>query len=71
MPDLEAGTGYRALALDDLCNAGLELLGRDEQPSLGAITLREFPFAIEQDPKRCFLALGEGEVRRKSVVEEN
>jgi hypothetical protein len=53
-------TGYQAIRLETLRNAGVELLGEGAEPGLGEVTLRGFPFAIGDEPKRCYLALGDG-----------
>src|SRR5207245_362402 len=53
-------TGYRTVSLDGLCNAGVDLLAPHAAPALGEVTLRGFPFAIADDPGRCFVALGDG-----------
>ena len=51
---------YRAVALGDRCNVGIEVIGEHGEPTLGEVTLRGFPFMIANDPSRCFIGLGEG-----------
>lgn len=52
--------GYRTVDLDQHRNAGSELINPGATPALGARIYRGLPFAIGDDPARCFIGLGEG-----------
>jgi hypothetical protein len=65
--DPDGAAGYRPLPLDELRNAGLDVLQAGAAPKLGNVLLRGFPFAIGSDPSRCFVGLGDGLLRTASV----
>ncbi|WP_092650729.1 CehA/McbA family metallohydrolase [Actinopolymorpha singaporensis] len=55
--------GYEPLSLESVCNAGVEILGiQDQDPPLGKVTLRGLPFLVGSETPakdRCFVAPSE------------
>lgn len=51
MPD------YEPIDLSALCNVGLDVIGGDDAPPVGEISLRGLPFLVGSGGDRCFVAM--------------
>jgi len=58
---------YRAVSVLHLANVGVEVLGSENKPRTGKVTLRGLPFDIATDPSRCFVALGGGHLDNVTI----
>jgi hypothetical protein len=60
-------TGYVPLVLSGACNAGVAFAGPELRPPTGPQTYHGLPFAVGDDPARCFIGIAHGVVEPVTV----
>jgi hypothetical protein len=66
--EADAMPDYEPIDLSHLCNAGTAFISPEARPPIGSQLFHGLPFAIAEDPARCFIGFGGEPAHRASVT---